>query len=120
MNDASLEQQTSQPQPSEILSSHVLTDNKNRRSRFKQQPAWLPLSDTELADIVMRFENTEVTYGEDSRGVFADISVAEHRLRLHALVWTEDTLLTSNMDSGLSLLLVLSPINNGYLPIDTV
>jgi len=89
---------------------------QSRRDRFKPRPTWRPLTAASLTDVVARFRNTEIICKEDARGVVADISAAEHRLQLSALAWTEDIL---PVESALSLLLVLSPIENSYLPIDT-
>lgn len=106
------------------LAARAVVDKRRReygRNRFRQKPAaWQPLPTAELAELIRRFEGAdEIVCWGDVRGVFVDIAIAEYRLRLHALVCPRETFLGSQLDEGLSLLLILGPIANSYLPIGT-
>jgi len=94
---------------------------RNRHQQMKQSmtASWLPLPTPDLSSLIERFGGTEVQCPADSRGVYADLTVGEYRLRLNALVWSEAVPDGLVEDSELSLLLVLSPMGQSYLPIGT-
>ena len=107
-------------QPSKELAARVLTSRGTNHwsDRLKEKTAWTPLSSGALTEVMTRFEGTEFSCCQATRGFFAEMSIAEYRLQLHALVWPEDGLLNPEA-TELSLLLVLSPSAIGYLPIGT-
>ena len=86
----------------------VLPRRKGRRDRSYQAPVWLPLAAQEVRPLIERFAQLEDDSLHDACGVCADVTMGEYRLRLHALAWSEFTLI----DRALSLLLLLSPRAN--------
>ena len=78
------------------------------------------LIDQQLRDVGWEADTDNLRYSKGTRQtVGRNIAIAEYRLRLHALVCPRETFLGSQLDEGLSLLLILGPIANSYLPIGT-
>lgn len=69
----------------------------------------------ELSTLFNRLSPKDAYCIPEINGVCADVSIAEYKLRLYALVWTDDTL--DELDPRLFLL--LGPVAGSYLPIDS-
>lgn len=116
---------------------------RNRHSQNRQMPtAWRPLSakalsaealsaealSTEvLPPLPASFEQAVIEGYESFCGVYSDLAIAEHRLRLHALIEPKtggESDIQLSAEASLArlepkLLLALSPLGNSYLPIGT-
>lgn len=70
---------------------------------------------SQLAPVLDQLRCTEIEFPAATSGFYIDLAAGEYRLRLYALVWTEEVL----EDSAVSLLLALGPTAGSYLPIGT-
>ncbi len=70
---------------------------------------------SQLSALLSRFHSTDVIFPSETTGLYSDLSIAEYRLRMYALVWGIENL----SDSDLSLFLILEPIEGSYLPLGT-
>ena len=68
-----------------------------------------------LPAILNRFDPTDISVPNAAMGVYANLTISEYRLRLYALVWEEESL----GEPELSLVLILGPTADSYLPIGT-
>ncbi|MEL6490888.1 MAG: hypothetical protein AAFQ95_13090, partial [Cyanobacteria bacterium J06621_3] len=90
-----------------------------RRGHVLPVPVWEQMTAIAVSDMAGQFarrvapKTAETGAFEDISGVYADFRMGEYCLRLQALTWPEATLI----DRELSLLLLLTPRANSYLPI---
>ena len=70
---------------------------------------------SQLSNLLSKFSSTDVVFPQETTGLYSDLSIAEHRLRMYALVWGIEGL----NESDLSLFLILEPIEGSYLPLGT-
>ncbi|MEL6551961.1 MAG: hypothetical protein AAFQ63_00670 [Cyanobacteria bacterium J06621_11] len=103
-----------------------------RYQQMNQSPVWQTMPALSMRNLVEQFEQAGI-FDEgceaSHRGVYADVSIGEYRLRLQSLAWsqpalphaisTAKTAQEAAADSDLKLLLVLSPMADSYLPIGT-
>lgn len=74
------------------------------------------LERSHLTSLVSRFNPTEIVFPPETTGFYTDLSIAEYKLRMYALAWTA---VEAIVGAGLSVFLILEPIEGSYLPMDT-
>ena len=106
----------------ECYEKGYITDRYHRFSKMSQAPVWQTMSASSLRCLIEQFASTDVGNLEtlqrrEPRGVYSDMVIGEHSLRLQALVWPIDDQTTLSSERESSLLLILSPTVGSYLPI---
>lgn len=117
------------------LANHRYSNHRYYRyQQMNQSPVWQTMPALSVRNLVEQFEQAGI-FDEgcevSPRGVYADVSIGEYRLRLQSLAWSQpvcsnvaytaqtNTTQAAATDAELKLLLVLSPMAGSYLPIGT-